>query len=386
MNSLESKRLAILGTRGIPARYGGFETFAEELALHLVAKGVDVTVYCEADLQQPQPDHYQGVKLVYLPVTPCGPLTTVLFDLRSLWHARRGYDVVYMLGYGAAPFCFIPRLWGSQVWINVDGVEWARAKWSALAQRYFRAMEWFSTWVPNRIIADAEGIRVHLESRHRFTTPCSVISYGAPIVETEPAAALLAEWGLNPASYYLVVARIEPENHVREIVEGYLASSSPFPLVVVGDHQSGTPYARSVAACADSRVRFLGGVYDKAKLQALRCHALAYCHGHSVGGTNPSLLEALGCGNLVIAHDNVFNREVTGDLGFYFKTADDLPALLARIELQDEASRSGLHLAAKQRILETYSWDRICNNYLALLEDAPACSSHIALRADVPAK
>lgn len=373
--SLPSKltRLAILGTRGIPARYGGFETFAEELALHMVAKGVDVTVYCEADRQQPQPqpENYQSIKLVYLPVTSCGPLTTVLFDLRSLWHARQGYDVVYMLGYGAAPFCFIPRLWGSKVWINVDGVEWARAKWSRLAQHYFRAMEWFSTWIPDRIIADANGIRTHFQTRHRFTTPCSVIPYGAPIVEIDPEEVLLAEWGLSSNTYHLVVARIEPENHVREIVEGYLASSSQFPLVVVGNHQTGTEYACAVAACADSRVRFLGGVYDKVKLQALRCHALAYCHGHSVGGTNPSLLEALGCGNLVIAHDNVFNREVTGDLGFYFKNADHLPALLERIESLDEVARTELRLAAKKRILDNYSWDQICNSYLMLLgEDA----------------
>ena len=147
-------KIAILGTRGIPAAYGGFETFAEEVAVRLAKAGVEVTVYCESG-QGAEPAEYQGVKLRYVPSPACGPLTTVLFDLRCLWNARKDFDAVYMLGYGAAQFCFIPRLFGSRVWINVDGIEWARAKWSGLAKAYFRLMEWFSMRTPNRVIADA---------------------------------------------------------------------------------------------------------------------------------------------------------------------------------------------------------------------------------------
>lgn len=363
------KRMAILGTRGIPARYGGFETFAEELALRLVAHGVAVTVFCEAGLSEPLSE-FRGVDLAYVPITKCGAFTTILFDLRSLWRARKDYDVVYMLGYGAAPFCLIPRLWGKEVWLNVDGVEWARAKWGAAAKCYFRWMEWFSTWVPDRIIADAEGIRVHLESRHRVRKPCVVIPYGAPVVERTAESAVLDEWGLTSGDYYLLVARIEPENHVREIVEGYLASSSTAPLVVVGNHQSGTEYAQSMSAYEDVRVRLVGGVYDQSKLQALRCHARAYFHGHSVGGTNPSLLEALGCGNLVIAHDNVFNREVLGDLGFYFREGGGIPALLTAVDAMDEANRNKLCDQAISKIRDKYAWDAICKSYLSLLGNA----------------
>lgn len=202
MNDSDVK-LAILGTRGIPARYGGFETFAEELALRLVDEEVEVTVYCEAG-EQPQPSVYKGIKLKYIPAPECGSLSTILFDMRCLWHARKGYDVIYMLGYGATPFCLIPRFWRSKVWLNVDGIEWARAKWSSLGKAYFKMMEWFSLWIPNRVIADAEGIKVHLESRHRSLPPCSVIAYGAPIVENAPDINLLRDWDLTSKGYYLV--------------------------------------------------------------------------------------------------------------------------------------------------------------------------------------
>lgn len=327
MNSSNPIRLAILGTRGIPARYGGFETFADILATQLVKQGIEVTVYCECS-DEAQSACYHGVHLVYLPARECGPFTTILFDLHCLWHARKGYDIVYMLGYGAAQFCFLPRLSGSRVWINVDGIEWARAKWGRLAKTYFKLMEFFSMWTPNRVIADAEGIKAHLEARHRRIPPCTVIPYGAPVVDCPPIPALLHEWGIEPDAYYLVVARLEPENHVREIIEGYNRSTTSCPLIVVGNHNSGTAYANELISLADSRVRFIGGIYDKEKLQALRYHSRAYFHGHSVGGTNPSLLEALGCGNLIIAHDNIFNREVTGNAGFYFKRPDDIPTLV----------------------------------------------------------
>ena len=359
-------RLAILGTRGIPSRYGGFETFAEELAVLLVAHGVDVTVYCEAE-GRPQPVEHRGIKLVYVPAQVRGPLSTVLFDLRCLWRARKEFDVVYMLGYGAAPFCIIPRLWGTTVWLNVDGIEWARAKWNFIAKLYFKTMEWFSTWIPDRIIADAEGIRSHFMARHRFTIPCSVIPYGAPLINTPPSVALLDEWDIEPGGYYLVVARIEPENHLREIIEGFVHSATTIPLIIVGNHSLGTGYTGELRACADARVRFVGGVYDKERLQALRYFALAYFHGHSVGGTNPSLLEALGCGNLIVAHDNPFNREVCGSLGFYFRDPSDIPKIIDKLENLPEDDVTNLRMAARGRVLEKYDWDKVAHDYMDLL-------------------
>lgn len=368
MKDADTIKLAILGTRGIPARYGGFETFAEELALRLIDDGVDVTVYCEAG-EQLQPPLYQGIKLRYLPSPECGPLTTILFDMRCLWDARRGYDVVYMLGYGATPFCLIPRLWGSRVWLNVDGIEWARAKWSTTAKAYFKIMEWLSTIIPHRVIADAAGIKAHLSHRHRRLPPCSVIAYGAPTVETAPNMNILHKWGLSPNQYYLIVCRLEPENHIREIIEGFNLGGSVYPLIIVGNDKAESAYVNSLVALASERVRFIGTVYDKEQINSLRYHATAYFHGHSVGGTNPSLLEALGCGNLTIAHDNVYNREVIGPNGFFFQRPEEIKAHVATVESLSNDQRRGLAEAARNRILESYTWDLVARQYLDLIKE-----------------
>lgn len=359
-------RIAILGTRGIPASYGGFETFAEELGVRLAAAGVQVTVYCEAGAGE-QPGEYRGVRLRHLPAPAFGPLTTVLFDLRCLWHARRGFDVVYLLGYGAAPFCFLPRLHGTQVWLNVDGIEWRRAKWGRVAREYFKAMEFCSVHLPDRVIADAAGVRAHLRERHRRSVPCSVIAYGAPVVDEAPGADELSAWEVRADAYWLVVCRLEPENHVREIVEGFLASDSPYPLLIVGDHRVQTDYVRGLRALASDRVRLLGAVYDAERLRMLRFHALAYFHGHSVGGTNPSLLEAMGCGNLVIAHDNVFNREVLAKCGRFFRTPEDISRLVREVQMLDSRERAAERARAHARVKTRYGWDRITRSYLRLL-------------------
>ena len=360
------RRLAIIGTRGIPARYGGFETFAEQISWRLVEQGVKVTVYCEKDGNAEQLADYRGVKLEYVSSPSLGPFTTILFDLICLWKARKSFDMVYMLGYGASLFCFLPRLWGTEVWINMDGVEWARSKWSSIAKLWFRIMEVLAMWTPNRVICDAEAIRVHLKSRHRRLPSCSVIPYGAPVIDSAPPASLLDEWGLKPNGYYLAVCRLEPENHVREIIEGHRAADSQLPLVIVGNHACGTGYIKSLLSSADKRTCFIGGIYKQEKLLALRWHCLAYFHGHSAGGTNPSLLEALGCGNAIIAHDNVFNREVARGAAMYFKNHRDIPQLLIELE-SDHDKRRQLGDKARGVIRKHYTWDKITQCYMALL-------------------
>ena len=177
-------RIAILGTRGIPARYGGFESFAEHLAVGLTERGFDVTVFCEKS-NAPQPNLWNGIRLKYVSAPALGPLSTILYDIQCLWIARKGYDLVYMLGYGAAPFCVIPRLWSTIVWINPDGIEWARAKWNPIAKLYFRLMEWTSIHSANRVIADAEAIEATLTSRHgrlkvALSSPTAVKSLKLP--------------------------------------------------------------------------------------------------------------------------------------------------------------------------------------------------------------
>ena len=364
--TMPGKRLAILGSRGIPARYGGFETFAEELSVRLAAMGTDVTVYCEAGEQQDAPKEYRGVRLQYVAATRLGPLTTIVFDLKCLWHARNRADVVYMLGYGASIFCLLPRMFGAVVWINMDGVEWWRSKWNAAARTWLRLMERIATRTANLLVADADAIREHLRARYRTLPETVVIPYGAPVVEAPPDAALLGEFGVDPDNYYLVVCRIEPENHVVEIVEGFVGGSSELPLVVVGDTQAESAYAGTVRSAGDDRVRCPGTVFDRDKLNALRWHCRAYFHGHSVGGTNPSLLEALGCGNRVVAHDNVFNREVAGDCAVYFSKADEIPRLVEQLDAAP--TRDKHRRRSQQRIVEHYDWDAIAVDYQALLD------------------
>ena len=358
-------RLAILGTRGIPARYGGFETFAEELAVRLVDHGVEVTVFCEEHENPDALDSYRGVRLVHVKAPAIGPLSTIVFDLKCLWLARNTCDVAYMLGYGVGLFCFIPRLSGSEVWINMDGIEWSRSKWNWIAKAWLRFMERAATWTANRLVADAVGIREHLRSRYANLPEVTVIPYGAYCVEEEPDLHALEEFDLMAGGYYLVVCRLEPENHIREILEGFIASNSECPIVIVGDSSAQTKYVRALRKLDDQRIKFIGTIYDQAKLQSLRWHCRAYLHGHSVGGTNPSLLEALGCGNYIIAHENVFNREVAGECADYFSSPAEISQLISSLERREASVKSRSEI--QNRVRENYGWEEVTGSYLKLL-------------------
>ncbi|MBY0464127.1 MAG: DUF1972 domain-containing protein [Burkholderiales bacterium] len=360
--------LAILGTRGIPAKYGGFETFAEQLAIRLVKRGLHVTVYAEAE-EAGLPDTWiQGVRVRYIARPRWGAASVVGFDCRCLADAHGQYDVVYMLGYGAAWACWVSRRLGQRVWLNVDGLEWARTKWGVLARTYLRWMEWVSSWAPSRIIADAQAIADHFRGRFPRAVPCSFIAYGADEMDaTLHDPALLNAWGLMPRQYALVVARPEPENHVLEMIRGYRQSGRVEPLVVVGDVQPVTKYQELLLAEASDQVKFLGGVYDAAVLSCLRVNAACYLHGHSVGGTNPSLLEALACGNPTIAHDNPFNREVARDAAWYFSSLSELASCLSQVMDMPEAARITAQIRSRQVIRDHYTWDGIADAYAHLI-------------------
>lgn len=360
-------RVAILGTRGIPARYGGFETFAEQLAIRLVNHGHHVTVFCENSGQAI--GEYKGTRLQYIDAPSfLGAFRPMVFDALSLWQARKGYDVVYMLGYGTSLLCWIPRLYGTRVWINMDGIEWQRAKWSWVARKYLRLAEALATITPNRIIADAAAIKHSLITRYKRLPPCDVIPYGCDIVESANAG-LLSEFGLSPDGYFLAVCRLEPENHVVEIIEGFGLSRSRSRLIIVGDHKLDTSYVKKLQTYRDPRISFVGPVYGQ-RLQALRYFCKAYLHGHSVGGTNPSLLEAMGCGNVVIAHDNSFNREVLGEGFRFFTQPHDVCAALELIELGG-ADTDGIRERALGRARQFYDWDNIGGHYCELLDLNP---------------
>lgn len=359
-------RVAILGSRGIPANYGGFETFAEEISVRLAQQGIDVTVYCEGS--HDNRDTYKSVTRVFRTVPQLGAGGRLWFDVKCLWDARNKYDVVYMLGYGAGVFCFIPRIWGTQVWINMDGVEWARPKWKWYARFWLKVMEGVSLRTASRIIADADAICTFLKKRHSIMPECSVIPYGTSVAESPPSVSNLQKWGIEPGEYYLIVGRIEAENHIVEIIRGFLASSTTFPLLIIGDTDAHTPYANIVRSLQNTRVRLIGSEYEKSSLMALRYYCAAHLHGHSVGGTNPSLVEALGAGSAIIAHDNEFNREVVGDLGYYFTLEEQIPMLMTQIQNLGIERRAALRKKILKRAKSCYSWDEIQRMYMDLVE------------------
>jgi len=357
-----------LGTRGIPARYGGFETFAEQLSIRLVQRGFDVTVYAESDGPPPPDDVYRGVRVRYRRIPRWGSAAVIAYDCACLWDARRGYDLVYMLGYGAAWACWLPRVFGTPVWINVDGLEWARSKWGRIARLYLRSMEWLAPRTANRLIADAEAIAQRFRQHYPRGAPCTTIAYGADIVDSAGVStAPLAQWGLLPGKYALVVARPEPENHVLEIIQGYLQHDGDWPLAVVGDVSGSTAYQRRLLALRSDRVRFLGGLYDPSVLTALRAHAGVYLHGHSVGGTNPSLLESMACGSLVIAHDNPFNREVAGDAAFYFRDPTTLATAMTQVQQLDVQAAHHRRRQLQAIVRRRYDWDRVAGTYVQMI-------------------
>ena len=359
------KALRILGTRGIPAAHGGFETFAEYLALYLVQRGWQVTVYCQEHGREPVwRDEWQGVARVHVPVAATGAASTIAFDWRSTRHASRADDLCLTLGYNTACFSALLRLAGVRNVINMDGIEWRRAKWGWVAKLWFWLNEHAGSFLGDHLVADHPDIATHL-ARAALRSKITVIPYGAPPLAGLPTAPVLA-LGLEPGRYLTLIARPEPENSVLEAVDAFSRQPRGVHLAVLGAYDQANAYHRAVLAAAGQEVRFLGAIYDKPVVQALRQHCLAYVHGHQVGGTNPSLVEALGAGNAVFAHDNRFNRWVAADAAYYFSSADALAELFTR-HLGDRAALQGLRAAALRRFEAQFTWPSVLEAYEQLL-------------------
>lgn len=357
--------LRILGIRGVPAAHGGFETFAERLALHLVARGWRVVVYCQQEGRGPLVhDRWHGIERVHVPVAARGAFGTMVFDARAIRHAARRRDLCLTLGYNTALFCAWLRLRGVPNLINMDGIEWSRAKWSTPARAWLWLNERAGCRLGDHLVADHPEIARHLGTRVR-TDRITTIAYGGDRVLDAPVAPVRA-LGLEPGRYLMLVARPEPENSILEVVEGFSRRPRGVPLVVLGRYDPADPYHCLVQRRAGAEVRFVGAIYERATVQALRRHALAYVHGHRVGGTNPSLVEALGAGNAVLAHDNRFNRWVAGAAGVWFADADEVDAQLGAL-LADPGRLDAMRRAARERFEQAFTWPMILAGYETLL-------------------
>jgi len=357
------KSLSILGTRGVPAQHGGFETFCERFALHLAERGWRVTVYCQHDTDQTVPvteDEWCGVHRVNISVRQGGALGTMVFDAKATLHAAKLTQPALVLGYNTALLNLWLKVHGVPVMMNMDGIEWRRSKWSPLARAWLLLNELAGAWLSDKLIADHPLIADHLGTRRR-RSDIVMIPYGADPVIEAPTKSVEA-MGLVPDNYFLAIGRIEPENSVLEIVRAFSRRSRGTKLVVLGKLIDDNIYHQTLRAAAGPDVVFPGAIYEKDKVRALRRHARAYCHGHTVGGTNPSLVEALGAGNAIIAHGNGFNRWVAGPDQFYFRDEDDCDRAFDLFST-DEAALAKARTSASTRFHQEFEWPTILDAY-----------------------
>jgi glycosyltransferase involved in cell wall biosynthesis len=373
----------ILGTHGVPAAYGGFETAAENVALFLASRDWRVIVYCQVDGTGPiQEDMWHGLERVLIPIDIEGWRGTSKFDLLSIRHACKTRDLCLTFGYNTAVFNVLQRVKGIPNVVNMDGIEWSRSRWGFLRQAILYTNERIACWVGDHLIADHPEIEKFLLTRaprRKLTT----ITYGADPVDDRPAAAVVSR-GLEPGRFLTLICRPIPENSIAELVKGFSGKPRGYKLAVLGEYTPDEdPYHRLVVESASDEVVFLGAIYDKAEVEALRFHSVAYLHGHTVGGTNPSLVEAMAAGNPVIAHDNPYNRWVVEDGAVYFSTEDDVASLLDEI-LTSPIRLEQMSAVSHSRYEAEFTWEHVAGQYeqllLRFLPDAnPRSSEPVAM-------
>jgi glycosyltransferase involved in cell wall biosynthesis len=353
-------RIAILGTRGIPANYGGFETFAEELSTRLVERGHDVVVYCREPHSEAR---YRGVRLQYLPTIRHKYFDTLAHTFFSTAHllTHRVDAALYCNGANAI-FTLLPRLFGMRVALNVDGLERKRKKWNRLAKSWYLVSEWLATFCPTVVVTDALTIQEYYLARYRKQS--TFIPYGAEIGRVA-GTATLERLGLRPGEYFLYVSRMEPENHPLEVREAFERVATPLQLALIGDAPYAAEYIARVRDTRDSRVVMPGAIYGEG-YRELGSHCFAYIHATEVGGTHPALIEAMGRGALVLYRDTPENAEVAGDAGIPFEFAG-LPRAIEQALAMNEAEREALRRRATERARERYSWDAVTDAYERLL-------------------
>lgn len=373
MKPADLPRIAIVGSRGIPANYGGFETFAEEIAVHLQRNfGYQVTVVCDAAQQQKNNGmtDYHGISLRYSRYAKGGNALRYYHD--AIRQVVDDHDIIYSCGPAGGLFGPLVRLKGRVMMTNPDGLNGKRSKWSLPVQLAFRVFEFAASRFSDRVVCDSKAIEDYIRRSYRCRHT-DVAEYGAylnPFIDQpDQCTATLAEFGLEAGGYHLVVSRLEPENNVETIVRGYQLQAHRLPLVVVGNLQD-TSFVKNLQSIAGDKVRFIGGIYHKDKLAIVRANAATYLHGHSVGGTNPSLLEGMASRNLCICHDNPFNREVVGDdNGLFFADPAAVSRLLAEVENQPLRFES-MRDAVYARVRDYYNWDNMAQKYHAIFTAA----------------
>lgn len=354
-------KIGIIGTRGIPNHYGGFEQFADILSQGLIMKGHEVSVYCSANHLYKK-SSYNGVKLIHKfdPENKIGTVGQFVYDLFCMMDARkRNFDIIYVLGYTSS------SIWqsllykkGAVIITNMDGLEWKRSKYSNKVQHFLKYAEKLAVKHSDYLVADSIGIQSYLKNKYEVVS--TYLPYGSFIFE-EPNEKILNEFNLNNYQYDMLIARFEPENNIEMILNAFSKSNTQRKLLLVGNY-SHTSFGLRMYKdyCADNRIQFLGAIYDQNVLNNLRFFSNLYFHGHTVGGTNPSLLEAMGSAALICYHDNKFNKAIVGKDGFAFSEVKMLIEIInttAKLKYPTQIENN------VSKIRNIYSWDIIINQY-----------------------
>lgn len=360
-------KIALIGTRGVPANYGGFETCVEELGRRLVERGHLVTVYCRKSYHENRQSEYLGMKLVYLPNFKKKSLDTLSHTFLSVGHSLfQSYDVLMVFNAANSPAFFIPRLFGKKIAVNTDGLEWKRGKWGTVARNYYKISEWLSTKLANRIVADSLGIQNYY--RDNYGVDSSYIAYGAPVISSQNPD-LLRKFGVEAGQYFLQITRFEPENNPLLTIQAFKQAKTGKKLVLVGGVKYESDYSRRIKTEANEDVILPGFLYDKEQLNELWSNCLAYIHGNEVGGTNPALLQTMGAGCFTIAVDVPFSHDVLQDCGIYYqKTIENLSSRMLWVA-QNEDKLSDYKSRAIERIRCHYTWDKVTDGYEQMFKE-----------------
>jgi glycosyltransferase involved in cell wall biosynthesis len=366
-------RIGMLGLYGMTMpklHFTGFETGFGEIAPRLAAMGHYVTMYCREGSfpEEMRVPEYKGVRLIYVPSPGgknfSGVISTFLAALHAL--AKGNYDIFFFVNVGMGHHAALCRLFGKKVIMNVNGLDWTRAKWGPVAKFYFRSAANSAVKFCNELVTDADAMQVFY--REQFNKETTMIAYGA-YVESSSKPELISKFGVEPDGYYLIASRLIPENHGDLITEAFLESGSKRKLVIAGGANYDSPFHRKIRSFAGERVILTGHIDDQEIIKELHCNCFAYLHGHSVGGTNPSLLKAMGYGNCVLALDTVFNREVLADGGLFFpRDVGALASMIQRVEA-DPALVADLRRMGPERIRDNYTWEKIAGQYDELFRE-----------------
>ncbi|MCH7407954.1 glycosyltransferase [Belliella sp. DSM 111904] len=361
-------KVAILGAKGYPYVYGGYDTMVKELGERLQKRGVEVTVYCHRALFKDKPAYVNGIRLVYTPAIEKKSLTQLTHSFVSMLHACfTDVDVIFVVNSGNGPFGIISRIFRKPTAINVDGLEWLRPKWKGLGAKYFLWASKMATKFYDQVINDSDEMqRIY---RELFHVDSQVIAYGAnPSLSAD--ASRISKWNLEKESYFLIVGRLVPDNNADIIIQGFVRSNSKRKLVIVGDVPFKDSYVDNLKSIKDDRLLFTGYVTDPEELKSLYHNCYAYFHGHEYGGTNPAMLKALGYGCAILALNTAFNQEMlqNGKHGKYFEKNPEAVKTLIHIAESEPDTMQALRDTARAGLTQKYNWDHVTDQYLQVFK------------------